>query len=117
MNKINAFVKEFIAIIKGDDAEALGLKNWRYAESALKIQITSLGGELIKREDEVEKAKEQLLRARVNFGNEITNSDIYSSQLLRYKDNLTKVEKELEATKRTIEFFNEQYDLLRAEVK
>lgn len=73
MDKLNVFVKEFIAIIKVTTLKTLGLKNWRYAESALKIQITALGGELIK-EDDLERAKENLLRARVNFGSEITST-------------------------------------------
>ena len=29
MNKLNAFVKEFVAIIKGDEAEAKAAKVWR----------------------------------------------------------------------------------------
>ena len=31
MNKLNSFAKQFVAIIKGDDAEAKAAKVWRQA--------------------------------------------------------------------------------------
>ena len=45
MNKLNSFAKQFVAIIKGDDAEAKAAKVWRQAESAFKVQIAALGGD------------------------------------------------------------------------
>ena len=74
MNKLNAFVKEFKAIIVGDDAEALGFKNWRKAESGLKVQIAALNGDIIAKEDALENAQENLVKARVNYGKEIADN-------------------------------------------
>ena len=115
MNKLNAFVKEFKAIIVGDDAEALGFKNWRKAESGLKVQIAALNGDIIAKEDALENAQENLVKARVNYGKEISDRDAYISNLIEAKENLKQAEKQLAAHKETIAFLEEQYALLKAE--
>ena len=115
MNKLNSFTKQFVAIIKGDDAEAKGLKNWRKAESGLKVQIASLNGDLIAKEDNVSTAQEYLDKARVNHGNDINDRDAYISELISAKEKLTKAEKELKAHKDTIAFLEEEYANLKAE--
>lgn len=115
MNKLNAFVKEFKAIIVGDDAEALGFKNWRKAESGLKVQIAALNGDIIAKEDALENAKENLVKARVNYGREISDRDTYIANLIKAKEALKAAEKQLSAHKDTIAFLEEQYALLKAE--
>ena len=115
MNKLNAFVKEFKAIIVGDDAEALGFKNWRKAESGLKVQIAALNGDIIAKEDALENAQENLVKARVNYGKEISDRDAYIASLIKAKEGLKAAEKQLSAHKDTIAFLEEQYALLRAE--
>ena len=115
MNKLNAFVKEFKAIIVGDDAEALGFKNWRKAESGLKVQIAALNGDIIAKEDALENAQENLVKARVNYGKEINDRDAYIANLISAKESLKSAEKQLAAHKETIAFLEEQYSLLKAE--
>ena len=115
MNKLNAFVKEFKAIIVGDDAEALGFKNWRKAESGLKVQIAALNGDIIAKEDALENAQENLVKARVNYGKEISDRDAYIANLIKAKEGLKVAEKQLAAHKETIAFLEEQYALLKAE--
>ena len=115
MNKLNAFVREFKAIIVGDDAEALGFKNWRKAESGLKVQIAALNGDIIAKEDALENAQENLVKARVNYGKEISDRDAYIESLIKAKESLKAAEKQLSAHKETIAFLEEQYALLRAE--
>jgi len=115
MNKLNSFAKQFVAIIKGDDAEAKAAKVWRQAESAFKVQIASLGGDLIRKEDAVSQAEENLAKKLVNNGNEIDDRDIYISNLILAKENLKKVTKELQAHKDTIAFLEEQYAKLKSE--
>lgn len=115
MNKLNSFAKQFVAIIKGDDAEAKSAKVWRQAESAFKVQIAALGGDLIRKEDAVAQAEERLAKALVNNGNEITDRDIYIENLISAKESLKSVEKQLAAHKETIAFLEEQYNVLRAE--
>ena len=54
MNKLNAFMREFVAIVKGDDTEALAAKVWRQGEAALKVAIAGAEGDLISKEEDVE---------------------------------------------------------------
>ena len=115
MNKLNSFAKQFVAIIKGDDAEAKAAKVWRQAESAFKVQIAALGGDLIRKEDAVSQAEETLAKKLVNNGNEIADRDQYISNLIQAKENLRQAEKYLAAHKETIAFLEEQYSLLKAE--
>ena len=115
MNKLNSFAKQFVAIIKGDDAEAKAAKVWRQAESAFKVQIAALGGDLIRKEDAVSQAEEQLGRALVNNGSEIIDRDRYIANLISAKETLKSAEKQLAAHKETIAFLEEQYALLKAE--
>ena len=115
MNKLNSFAKQFVAIIKGDDAEAKATKVWRQAESAFKVQIAALGGDLIRKEDAVTQAEENLSKRLVNHGNEITDRDAYIANLISAKESLKQAEKQLLAHKETIAFLEEQYDLLKAE--
>ena len=115
MNKLNSFAKQFVAIIKGDDAEAKAAKVWRQAESAFKVQIAALGGDLIRKEDSVSQAEEKLTKALVNGGNEINDRDQYIANLISAKESLKQAEKQLAAHKETISFLEEQYALLKAE--
>ena len=115
MNKLNSFAKQFVAIIKGDDAEAKAAKVWRQAESAFKVQIAALGGDLIRKEDAVTQAEEKLAKALVNNGNEITDRDAYIANLISAKESLKQAEKHLLAHKDTIEFLEKQYAKLKAE--
>ena len=114
MNKVNAFIKEFVAIVKGDDNEAKAAKTWRQCESAFKVQIASLGGDLIRKEDKVTQAEENLAKKLVNSGNEITDRDQYIANLISAKESLKQATKELDAHKETIAFLEEQYAALKA---
>ena len=115
MTKLNSFAKQFVAIIKGDDAEAKAAKVWRQAESAFKVQIAALSGDLIRKEDAVTQAEENLSKRLVNNGNEITDRDAYIANLISAKESLKQAEKHLLAHKETIAFLEEQYALLKAE--
>ena len=115
MNKLNSFMAQFVAIIKGDDSEAKAAKVWRQCESAFKVQIAALGGDLIRKEDSVSQAEEKLVKALVNGGNEINDRDQYIANLISAKESLKQAEKQLSAHKETIAFLEEQYALLKAE--
>jgi len=115
MTKLNSFAKQFVAIIKGDNAEAKAVKVWRQAESAFKVQIAALSGDLIRKEDAVSQAEEVLAKRLVNNGDEITNRDQYIANLISAKENLKLAEKQLIAHKDTITFLEEQYAILQAE--
>ena len=115
MTKAKSFIKGFVAAPKGDDAEAKAAKVWRQAESAFKVQIAALSGDLIRKEDSVSQAEENLAKALVNGGNEISDRDQYIANLISAKESLKQAEKQLAAHKETIAFLEEQYALLRAE--
>ena len=112
MNKMKSFVKEVVAIISGDNAEATGQKILRQADSALKTQIGSLNGDTISLEDRVEDAQESLTLARVNNGKLITDRNQYVRSLLDAKNALNIAEGALEAHLEKIAFLQEQYDSL-----
>jgi len=115
MNKVESFVNQVIAIIKGDNAEAIAAKIWRQADSAFKVQIASLGGDIVVKEDAVTNAEENLAKKLVNNGKEITNRDTYIADIISAKESLKQAEKQLAAHKETIAFLEEQYALLKAE--
>jgi hypothetical protein len=112
MNKMKSFVKEVVAIIAGDNAEATGQKILRQADSALKTQIASLNGDTITLEDTVEYAQENLRIARVNNGKLITDRNVYVRSLLDAKNVLTDAQDALNSHLEKIAFLQGEYDSL-----
>lgn len=102
MNKMKNIVKTVVAIIKGDDAEVLGLRIIRQAESALKTHIASLNGDTITLEDNVADAKENLKLALANYGKNIDNRNTYVRTLLEAENKITLAEEALESHKAKI---------------
>ena len=109
---MKSFVKEVVAIISGDNAEATGQKILRQADSALKTQIASLNGDTISLEDKVEDAQEVLRLARVNNGKLITDRNQYVRNLLDAKNALVDTQDALETHLEKIAFLQEQFDSL-----
>jgi N-methylhydantoinase B/oxoprolinase/acetone carboxylase alpha subunit len=109
---MKSFVKEVVAIISGDNAEATGQKILRQADSALKTQIASLNGDTISLEDKVEDAQEALRLVRVNNGKLITDRNQYVRNLLDAKNALILSEETLEVHLEKIAFLQEQFDSL-----
>lgn len=116
MNKVKSFIKEFVAVIKGDEAEALAQKALRQADSALQTQIASLTGDIIGLEDAVTTAKEEQALTRVNKGQSITNRDNYVRNLLDAKNKVTLAEDALKNHKEKIEFLKNELSSLNTEV-
>lgn len=116
MNKVKSFVKQFVATVKGDDAEAQAQKALRQADSALKSQIASLNGDTITFEDAVTTAKEKEELATVNNGNLITSRESYVQNLLNAKNNVTLAEEALKAHKAKIDFLEGKLKQLSTEV-
>ena len=109
---MKSFVKEVVAIISGDNAEATGQKILRQADSALKTQIASLNGDTISLEDRVEDAQEALRLARVNNGKLITDRNQYVRNLIETKRALIDCQETLESHLEKIAFLQEQFDSL-----
>ena len=114
-SKMNSFVKQFVAAVKGDDVEVQAEKAWRSAESALKVQIAAKEGDTIKLEDNVSEAEERLAQARINNGSRITNREDYIDQLVKIKNELTDAEERLEIHMAALEFLKSEYDALKKE--
>ena len=114
---MNSFVKQFIAEVKGDDVEAQAEKVWRQANSALKSYISSMEGDLIEKEDKVSDAEEKLAKTRINKGLTISDRNNYIANLISAKENLKRVQKELDAHIATIEFLKEEWENLKKEEK
>ena len=109
---MKSFVKEVVAIIKGDDAEATGQKILRAADSAFKTQIASLHGDTISLEDKVEEARETLTLARINNGKLITDRNQYISSILIAKNYLTDAEDILNEHLAKLAFLQEEFENL-----
>jgi len=115
MNTVKSFVKQFVAVIKGDDAEAQAQKVLRQADSALKSQIASLTGDTITFEDNVIAAKERQVLASVNNGKPITSRETYVQGLLYAKNDVTSAEEALDKHLEKIAFLEAQLKALGEE--
>lgn len=112
VSKTKSFVKEVVAILTGDNAEATAQKILRQADSAFKTQIASLTGDTIAIEDRLEDAKEALRLARLNNGRVISDRNSYIRNLLDAKNTVTSAEEALEEHNAKLEFLKEQAALL-----
>lgn len=113
MNKVNSFVKQFCAIVTGDTAKVTAEKVKRSADSALSTQIAIKTGETISLEEAVEDAKENLMKARVNYGREMKEKhdrENYVSNLIEARNKVVQAEEALENHKELLSF-------LKAELK
>lgn len=115
MNKVKSFVKQFVAQVKGEDAEAQAFKALRQADSALKSQIPSLEGDTVNFEDAVAVAEEAQVLARVNKGQPITDRNYYVESLLRAKNAVVAAQEKLKTHKAKIDFLKSELALLDAE--
>lgn len=115
MNKLNAFVKEFVAIIKGDDAEAKAAKSLETSRKCIQSTNCSSWWWFNPQGRCCYSSWRKLAKALVNGGNEINDRDAYIANLISAKESLKSAEKQLTAHKDTIAFLEEQYALLKAE--
>lgn len=115
MTKMNSFVKQFVAVVKGDDAEALGMKVWRQCESALTGQISAMNFKTISLEGVVAEAEEKLASARVNNGNKVSSMENYINNLTEAKNTLIRAEKALKDHNTQLDFLKAEYEALKSE--
>jgi len=115
MNKTKSFVKQIVALLKGDDAEQTAQKVMRQADSAFKTQIATLTGDTIGLEDAVENANEKLALSKVNNGVLIADRNQYIRNILEAKNNLTICEDNLKLHLEKIDFLETQHASLNDE--
>jgi len=116
LKRVNSFVKQFVAIIKGDDAQAKGEKVFRQAQSGLNTHIANLTGDTITLEDNLAEAKTNLSNGRVNNGSEITDRARYVSNLYTFKNKVTDAEEALEKHVAKVAFLRGELAELETEV-
>ena len=115
MAKMNSFVKQFVAAVKGDDVEVMAQKAWRSAESALKTQIAAREGDTITFEDEVEQATEKVNVAIINNGKPISNREDYIDSLIDAQNALAEAQDELDTHLTELNFLKDIYKRLKEE--
>lgn len=111
---MNSFVKQFIAYVKGDDAEVLAQQTHRKAVAALNSQISEFEGDLVDLEERLMTAKEALDTARINDGKAIKNRNDYSSRLVAAKNEILNCEDAIVEHKKTLEFFKSELQRLKS---
>lgn len=110
-SKLMSFVDQFVATVKGDDAKALAEKVYRKRIAALKTELHNAEGDLVDKEQNVEDAKERLVKARLNNGVMIINRKAYVSNLIRASEAVKDAEEALEAHKALINFLKAELDI------
>lgn len=113
---MKSFVKQFVALVEGDSAEATAQKTFRAADSSINTHIAVLTGDLIAKEDAVTAAEENLQRAKVNNGQMIIDRDQYIKNLFHAKNTLVEAEEALDDHIAKIEFLSSVQTELEAEV-
>ena len=112
--KVNSFINQFVAELKGDDAKVQAEKEWRRAKSALTTQISLKEGETVGYEDAVEEAKEKLEKSLIAFGEKV-NKDTYVNNILEAKNGLVDAEDKLEQHSEELQFLRECLENLQKE--
>lgn len=114
---MKSFVKQFVAIIEGDNTAAQAQNAYRQADAALTSQISSLEGDTVDKEQAVEEAKEKQKSARVNGGQKIENRPQYVANLLSAKNRVTEAEEALEVHLKKIAFLKAEKEEISKEVE
>ena len=84
--KISSFGKQFIALVKGDDAAAQAERVNRQRMAGLNTHLQNAKGDLVDREESVKDAEELLAKVRLNHGNDITDRDSYVKNVINAKE-------------------------------
>lgn len=116
MNKVKSYVKQFAAILTGDNAEATAQKALRASDSALRTQIASLTGDNIGLEDALEQAQENEKMALLNNGKVPTDRNQYVRSLLDARNAVIDAQEALEDHKEKIAYLQGKLEELSAEV-
>ena len=109
VKKGSLFVKQVVALLKGDDTEALANKIARRAISAVEVQIASLKGKIVEAEGEVETATERLHKATYPT-QMFTDGASYCSGIIRAQEALDRTKEALENLNETLKFWETQLE-------
>lgn len=104
MSKVNLFIREVTALLKGDDAQATAAKNARKAVSAFDSQIAALNASVVDLENAKEDAEEALKLAKFPT-NLITDAQSYIRNIVAAQEALDAANAKLEETQKSLEYF------------
>ena len=110
---LSLFVSYVIALLKGDDAEAIGIKIQTKAISILTAQIAVKTCHTLTLEENVENAEKELSVARVNGGDLITDNTAYVRTLLTRAQERDVAIEALNDHKKDIAFLETELELAR----
>lgn len=110
--EIMSYIKQFVALSKGDDAEALAIKVQRSGRAALQARLHNEEGNLFQLEEALERAEENLVMARMNNLSPVNDRNDYVSTLIHARNTVTEAQEALEAKKLLIEVLREEIALL-----
>ena len=115
---VKSFVKQFAALLQGDTAEVTAQKVFRQVQSSLNTQIAVMNGDLVAKEDAVTDAREELDRARLNYGRELASSDrtAYVRNLITKKNAVESAQEALDTHLETLDFLKGELVRLESEV-
>jgi hypothetical protein len=105
-----SFINQFVAFVKGDDAEVQAAKTLRGAESALKSIIASLEGDTIGLEDKLQDAKDNASNRLINNGQTISDKHSYVVNLINAENDIKMAEENLEAHLQKITFLKSKLE-------
>lgn len=111
----NSWVKQFVAVLTGDDATVQAEKAFRQAKNALESQIAALKFETMSKEDEVSKKEEKLCLARINNGQPLESKEKYAQNLIDSKNAALAAQQALDTHKKKITFFEDELKSLEKE--
>jgi hypothetical protein len=115
---VKSFVKQFAALLQGDTAEVTAQKVFRQVQSSLNTQIAVMNGDLVAKEDAVTDAREELDKARLNYGRELASSDrtAYVRNLITKKNAVESAQEALDTHLETLDFLKRELVRLESEV-
>jgi hypothetical protein len=113
-SKLPKFIQLAIATIRGDDAKATALKIQAKAIGAFNAQIAVKTAETLDKEEDLELAKDNLAKARMNMGVLITDKVVYLEKLGKAQDKVEAAQDELDNHLDSIEFLKEQLAIVKA---
>ncbi len=96
MSTVSSYVKQALALVKGDDQEVLTIKNERKVKTYLKSQISSLENKRVDLEGDQENAEEALANAKYSISD---NKIIAVPDAATYLATLKRAEATLESVK------------------
>lgn len=100
------YVKEVLALLKGDDVKAIAAKNARKSISAIEGQLAALKAKEVDIENTIEDAQENLHLAKFQTVL-ITDNQAYIKNIQKAQETFDQAEQELADVKNSIEYFTQ----------